>query len=99
MKKIFSNIWQNILLLTTLFVVLMMMGCASGTTKTPGFKISEEVIASVKTSCTNTYKPATSGTIAGLWENKRAILKQARECSRNANTLAEQAENRNKVIE
>lgn len=98
MKSTLLGIYRNILFLTVLFVSLMMLGCASGTTKTEGLTFDEATIKSVKESCTDTFKPATSGTIAGLWENKRAILKQARGCSQAANILAEQAENRNKVI-
>jgi hypothetical protein len=102
MKSITGSGKQLILWLPILSVILVMMGCASGIQKTSdhlqNWKIDEEVIKSVKENCSPDFKPATSGTIAGLWENKRLILRQSRACSRAANTLAEQAENRNKVI-
>lgn len=75
-----------------------MMGCASGTTKTEAWKVDEDTIKEVKTKCTGTFEPATSGTIKGLWTNKRLILRKSRDCSEAANKLAEQAANRNKVI-
>lgn len=76
----------------------MLMGCASGTTKTEAWKFDEESISAVKTLCTNSYDDAVGGTIKELWDNKRAILRQARNCSEAANVLADKAENRNKVI-
>ena len=76
----------------------MLMGCASGTTKTEAWKFNEETIAAVRKSCSNTFPPAIGGTISELWANKRAIIRQSRDCSEAATTLADQAENRNKVI-
>ena len=87
------------LVLLLLAAILMMMGCASGTTKTdPAWKFPDEDISAVKTNCTTTFPEATSGKFEDLWANKRAILKQARNCANAANTLADEAGNRNKVI-
>lgn len=76
----------------------MLTACASGTTKTEAWKFDPESINAVKVACQNTYPDATEGTIKGLWDNKRSILRQSRNCSEAANILADQAENRNKVI-
>ena len=61
-------------------------------------KVDEEIIQAVKTKCTGVFDPATGGTIESLWANKRAILRKARDCARSATVLAEETENRNKVI-
>ena len=102
LKRISSHIWRNVMLMTSLFVILMMMGCASGMPKTQeslkAWKFDESIIKETEEKCTGKFKPATAGTIDGLWENKRSILRDARECARVANILAEQAKNRNKVI-
>lgn len=97
LKRLWSSL-QAILLLLTALALLGMTGCASGTTKTEGWKFDENTIQEVKVKCTGTFEPATSGTIKGLWENKRLILRKSRDCSIAANKLAEQAENRNEVI-
>lgn len=76
----------------------MMMGCASGTVKTEAWKFPDEHISAVYTKCDTTFPEATGPTFEALWANKRAILKQARECSNAAKIVAEEARNRNKVI-
>jgi len=97
-QQLFSTLSQIILLLAALSVILVMMGCASGTTKTEAWKFDEDTIKEVQTKCTGTFEPATAGTFEGLWANKRLILRKSRDCSEAANKLAEQALNRNKVI-
>lgn len=82
-----------------LIVALTLMGCASGIQKTEGWKIEDTIVQEVRDNCKASFPEATSGTIAGLWENKRAILKQSRSCSSAASILADQVENRNKVLE
>jgi len=90
---------MGVKLIFPLLLSSILMGCASGTPKTGAWKINEETIQAVKAQCTSTFSDASGGTISELWANKRAILAQARACGRAANTLANQAENRNKVIE
>lgn len=87
---------KTILLL--LIVTLVLMGCASGTPKIEAWKFDEASINGVRTNCSSSFPEAERGDIAGLWANKRAILKSARACSQAANILADQAENRNKVL-
>lgn len=67
-------------------------------TRTEGFQIDAQYIEAVKRQCLGVYHEATKGTIEGLWDNKRSILKQSRDCATHARVLAELAENRNKVI-
>lgn len=76
----------------------MMMGCASGTTKTEAWKFKQEPIDAVRENCKTTFPDAASGTLEDLWKNKRSILRQSRSCTEAAQILATQAENRNKVI-
>lgn len=77
----------------------ILMGCASGTTKTEeSWKFDEAQIQAVKTKCTGVFDEASGGTFDALWANKRLILRRSRDCSEAARVLAEQAENRNKVI-
>lgn len=98
-RKLFSTTSQTILLFAALLALLTLMGCASGTEKTgEPWKFNEDTIKEVKTKCKNDFEPATSGTLEELWKNKRLILRQSRDCSEAASTLAEQAEGRNKVI-
>lgn len=97
-QQLFSTLSQIILLLAALSVILVMMGCASGTTKIEAWKFDEDTIKEVQIKCTGSFEPATSGTLADLWVNKRLILRKSRDCSEAANKLAEQALNRNKVI-
>lgn len=97
-QKPFSTTSQTILLFVTLFALLMLMGCASGTTKTEAWKFNEDTIKEVQIKCTGSFEPATSGTLAELWKNKRLILRKSRDCSEAALKLAEQAESRNRVI-
>ncbi len=77
------------------------MGCASGMPKTEEslkvWKLDEKVVQAAKAKCTGVFSGASGGTIDALWNNKRTILREARECARAATTLAEQAENRNLV--
>lgn len=77
-----------------------MMGCASGTpkTETNPWQFKNETIADVKAKCKDVFPTTSDGTIGGLWANKRSILRQSRDCAEAANILAEQAENRNKVL-
>lgn len=88
--------WLTILLPLT--VTLGLMGCASGTPKTEAWKFPDEHISAVYTKCDTTFPEATGSTVESLWANKRAILKQSRECSNAAKILADQAGNRNKVL-
>lgn len=81
-----------------LLALLTLTACASGTTKIEAWKFSEDTIKEVQIKCTGTFEPATSGTLAELWKNKRLILRKSRDCSEAALKLAEQAENRNRVI-
>lgn len=85
-------------ILLPLIVTSVLMGCASGTTRTEGWKIDEASINGVRANCSSSFPEAERGDLAGLWANKRAILKNARACSQAANLLADQAENRNKVL-
>lgn len=62
------------------------------------WRFDEKSIQAVKEKCTGVFDKASGGTFDALWSNKRVILRQSRECSRAAQLLAEQAENRNKVI-
>ena len=84
--------------LMLLSVGLMLMGCASGTTKIEVLKFDEEVIQKVKEKCTGTFSESSGGELSALWANKRHILRQSRDCSEAANILAGQAENRNRMI-
>jgi hypothetical protein len=101
MNVLFLSGLLKIQSVVTLSATLVLMGCASGMTKTEQlqpWKFDEGTIEKVKANCKTSFKPATAGTIEGLWANKRLILRQSRDCSEAANILAEQAENRNKVI-
>lgn len=98
MNEKLTNGLTKIRLPLILSVALTMMGCASGIPKIEVLQIDQEIIKSVKTNCHSDFPPATEGTIKGLWDNKRLILRQSRGCSEAAKILAEQAENRNKVI-
>ena len=85
-------------ILLPLTVTLVLMGCASGTTKTEAWTFDQEVIHNVRSNCRSTFVESDGSTMAALWANKRAILQQSRNCTQAANILADQAENRNKVI-
>lgn len=85
--------------LLLLSVLSLLTACASGTTRTEGFQIDAQYIEAVKRQCSGVYPGATRGTIEGLWDNKRLLLRRARECAAHARVLAELAENRNRVIQ
>lgn len=85
-------------ILPPLIVTLALMGCASGTPKIEAWAMDEETINRVRLSCHMEFPESTSGSLASLWANKRAILRQSRNCTEAAQLLADQAENRNKVI-
>lgn len=88
--------WLTILLLLT--VTLGLMGCASGTPKIEAWKFDQQVIHDVRKHCGGTYPEAVGSTIGPLWANKTAIVRQGRNCAEAATILADQAENRNKVL-
>lgn len=89
---------KQIMSLLLLSVLLLMTACASGMTKTEGLTIDPSYIESVRKNCSASFPPAKSGTVESLWENKRAILRQSRNCGEASRLLADLAENRNKVI-
>ena len=76
----------------------MLMGCASGTVKTEAWKFDEETVSKVEAKCTGTFSESSGGEFSALWANKRAILREARDCAGAARILAQQARNRNEVI-
>lgn len=90
--------WPAILLLLLLIAISTTAGCASGTPKIEAWKFNQEAIHEVRTNCSDSFPDATDGKFVSLWKNKRDILKQSRACSRAATVLADQAENRNKVL-
>lgn len=99
MSAMLTTGYSKIKGLMLLSVSLMLTACASGTTRIEeSWKFNEETIQAVKTKCSSTFGDASGGKFSELWANKRAILAQARGCSIAANTLAEQAEARNRVI-
>lgn len=98
LKSVGTQSRKQITSLLLLSVLSLLTACASGTTKTDLFLIDEEDITAVRAKCTGDFVPATKGTIEGLWDNKRLILRQSRDCSEAANTLAGKAENRNKAL-
>lgn len=83
----------------SLSVLLTLTACASGMPKTKGLKIEEEYVEAVRKNCTRSFAEAVGGTIKDLWENKRLILTRSRECTSSARILADQVENRNRVIQ
>ena len=93
--KSLGGLSTTLLLLT---VALVLMGCAYGTTKTEAWKFDQQVIHDVRTKCSGTYPDAVQSSLAGLWSNKRQILSKSRACAQAANILADQADNRNKVL-
>jgi len=84
--------------LLLLILSLTVTGCASGTPKTEAWKFDEETIQKVEAKCTGSFSESSGGKFSALWANKRAILRESRDCAEAARILAEQARNRNKVI-
>lgn len=84
--------------LSMLIVSLMMTACAGGMPRTSDLNIDESTISQVEQKCQSSYPTARSGTMEDLWVNKRAILRQARDCAEAARVLAGKARNRNEVI-
>lgn len=99
LTKLKSYATLPVILVSLLAIVLLTMtGCASGTVKTEAWKFQQETIDGVRENCKTTFPDASGGTITQLWENKRSILRQSRACTEAAQLLADQADNRNKVL-
>lgn len=98
LKSVGTQSKKQIMSLLLLSVPFLLTACASGMTRTEGFQIEEHFVSDVRRLCSRTFPDSTSGTIEGLWNNKRAIVRQSRDCTEAATVLADKVENRNKVI-